>query len=65
MEKTYEIVWVICNKKTLEAEMHQLGFGDANAYWEQIRYLIEIHTKRQKSIETKFTKDRCVITVWS
>ena len=68
--KKNQIFWVICNKKTLESELHELRFQDTEegteTYWERIQYLVSIHSKRGKTIKAEFQPNNvCVLTVWS
>lgn len=69
-ENKNEIIWVLCNKKTFESELHQMSFHDTeegkDLYWEQIQYLTTIHTQRGKTVKAEFKPNNvCVLTIWS
>ena len=69
MDKSkYEIHWVITNRETLQSETHELTLVDEEMYWDQIKFLVKTHTKRNATVNVAFDKSSaytCTLTVWS
>lgn len=66
-ENQYKIHWVITNRETLKSETHELSLIDEEMYWEQVRFLVKTHTKRNATVNVSFDKNAytCTLTVWS
>lgn len=69
-ENKNEIIWLLCNKKELEAEVHQMAFNDTEEgkelYWENIQYLTDLYTKKNYIVKAEFKNgNQCILTIWT